>query len=62
MASSRGSDSIASNGLRSFHRNDTHSPVDPADLTVRLRAAGFDDVEIAVAPEDEWFSFAARRP
>ena len=29
-----------------FHEGDTYNPIDPGDLEVRLRAAGFGDVEV----------------
>ncbi len=40
------SDSLASDDLASHHEDDTYNPVDPASLPVRLRAAGFVDVEV----------------
>jgi SAM-dependent methyltransferase len=54
-----GSDSIASDGLRRFHHDDIYTPVNPHDLQARLTAAGFTDIRVNVAPEDEWFSFSA---
>lgn len=56
-----GSDSIASEGLRNFHHDDIYNPVDPDDLAGRLTGAGFTDVRVDVASDDEWFSFAARK-
>ena len=55
-----GSDSIASPGLRTFHRDDVYTPVDPDGLPARLAAAGFSDIEITIGPEREWFSFSAQ--
>jgi SAM-dependent methyltransferase len=39
-------DAIYSEDLLAFHEGDTYNPIDPDGLGGRLRAAGFDDVEI----------------
>jgi len=44
------SDSLASDELASHHGGDTYNPVDPASLEVRLRTAGFTDVEVRTNP------------
>src|SRR2546423_2335211 len=44
-----GSDSVASPGLRDFHRDDTYVPVDPSTLTHRLARVGFVAVDVAGA-------------
>jgi SAM-dependent methyltransferase len=54
-----GSDSIASPGLRDFHRDDIYVPVDPDELPRRLEVVGFTDVQVDV-PEPGWFTFVAR--
>lgn len=54
-----GSDSIANPRLREFHHDDIYVPVDPDALPERLRAAGFETVEVRVAAPDNWFWFTA---
>jgi SAM-dependent methyltransferase len=44
-----GIDSLDSPALRELHVDDVFVPVDPASLPARLRAAGFDDVQV-----EEW--------
>ena len=44
------SDSLASDELAAHHEGDTYNPVDPASLDVRLRAAGFSEVEVRTNP------------
>jgi SAM-dependent methyltransferase len=56
-----GSDSIASPGLRDFHRDDIYTPIDPRGLPDRLAAMGFTDIRVDIQPRDEWFSFSAVR-
>jgi ubiquinone/menaquinone biosynthesis C-methylase UbiE len=55
-----GSDSITSMRFRLFHLFDVHNPVDPASLPDRLRAAGFDHIE--VEPAKGSFRFRAITP
>ena len=43
-----GSDSLASNDLHCFHRDDTYNPAEPATLLVWLRALGFTPITITV--------------
>ena len=45
-----GSDSLDSPEFRSFHEGDICTPVDPATLADRLRAAGFTDVRVELNP------------
>ncbi len=45
-----GSDSLDSPEFRSFHEEDICTPVDPATLGDRLRAAGFKDVRVEPNP------------
>jgi ubiquinone/menaquinone biosynthesis C-methylase UbiE len=52
-----GSDSIASPGLRAFHRHDVYTPVNPHTLADRLAAVGFEDVSVRVM--GDWFDFSA---
>lgn len=40
------SDSVASDGLRDFHENDTYNPIDPSTLEDRLTRAGFADMRV----------------
>ena len=52
------SDSLDSPDIRSFHHDDVFVPVDPADLSRRLTAAGFADVAVDT---NEWaWKVAAR--
>ncbi len=44
-----GSDGVPSLSFRLIHIADTYNPVAPSDLPGRLRAAGFTDVQIAIA-------------
>lgn len=55
-----GTDSRASDDLRSFHVDDVYEPIDPDTLPDRLRAAGFGDVSIGL--RDGVFRFRARLP
>ena len=53
-------DSLASPELEQHHEGDTYNPVDPASLPGRLKATGFDEVELKTNP----FGWAAtaRKP
>ena len=53
-------DSIPHDGYDEFHAGDTHNPIDPDDLTVRLGAAGFTDIDIGLY--DLGWTCAARAP
>jgi len=49
----RGGTFVAADGMenestRAFHVDDVYNPVDPGDLEVRLRAAGFSEVEVRI--------------
>jgi SAM-dependent methyltransferase len=55
-----GSDSIANQDWLDFHGGDTCVPVDPADLSRRLLAAGFGEVDVHEEAPGEWFIFSAR--
>ena len=56
-----GTDSIGEGRLfKLIHLGDTLVPIDPQELSARLKAAGFDGVE--VQREDRSFRFRARRP
>lgn len=55
-----GTDSRPSRGLANFHACDTYVPVDPGGLSDRLRAAGFDGVDVGVRAGA--FRFRAHRP
>jgi ubiquinone/menaquinone biosynthesis C-methylase UbiE len=55
-----GTDSLKSRLLRLVHLFDTMVVVDPATFPDRLRAAGFQDVEVEVNPYA--FRFRARKP
>lgn len=56
-----GSDSRGrSFGFAVLHVGDTRVVIDPDDLPQRLRASGFEDVE--VSSERDHFRFRARRP
>jgi ubiquinone/menaquinone biosynthesis C-methylase UbiE len=44
-----GTDSTASDELSDLHEGDIYVPVDPANLPVRLEAAGFSDVVVELA-------------
>ncbi|SDM85198.1 class I SAM-dependent methyltransferase [Allokutzneria albata] len=48
-----GSDGVYSLGFRLIHIGDTFNPVDPDTLPARLRAAGFDRVEMTVRPKEK---------
>jgi len=52
-------DSLDKPELRSFHRDDTFVPIDPEDLSVRLRHAGFMDIAIE-RNEFAWKAVARR--
>jgi SAM-dependent methyltransferase len=39
-------DGVYSEGSAAFHQDDTYNPIDPGDLEPRLRAAGFDSVQV----------------
>jgi SAM-dependent methyltransferase len=52
-------DGLESDGVRAFHEGDTYQPVDPETLPVRLRAAGFADVEVRVG-DHGWTALARR--
>jgi SAM-dependent methyltransferase len=54
------SDSLDSPGLREFHHDDIFVPVDPAELTRRLDAAGFADISVR-ENEYAWTALARRR-
>jgi SAM-dependent methyltransferase len=54
-------DSLDKPELRSFHRDDTFVPIDPDDLAVRLRQAGFTDIAIE-RNEFAWKAVAGRGP
>jgi SAM-dependent methyltransferase len=54
-----GTDNLDSRAFRVIHAFDTLVPVDPEGLPERLRAAGFDRVEVKVNPRA--FRFRARR-
>ena len=54
-----GSDSLASNELHHFHREDTYNPIDPARLLIGLQTLGF--VQIAVRVGNE-LTFTAQKP
>lgn len=51
-----GNDSLDSPEFRSFHHDDICTPVDPATLEGRLRAAGFTDIEVWQNPFSVGFS------
>jgi SAM-dependent methyltransferase len=55
-----GEDSTDDPGFRAFHRGDVCVPVEPGTLRRRLRAAGFDRIEVERG--DHVMRFAARRP
>jgi len=44
------SDSLASDELAAHHADDTYHPVDPASLSERLAAAGFDRIDVRTNP------------
>jgi ubiquinone/menaquinone biosynthesis C-methylase UbiE len=44
------SDSLASEELEAHHEGDTYNPVDPSSLPARLKAAGFENVEVRTNP------------
>ena len=52
------SDSVHSDGLESFHVDDTYNPVDPATLEARLTAAGL--TQVVIDANDERFVAHAR--
>ena len=52
-------DSLASDGLRSFHEGDTYQPVDPSALPARLEQAGFNGIEVRVN-EYGWTALARK--
>jgi SAM-dependent methyltransferase len=54
-----GADSLASQGLHSFHEGDVYNPIDPARLLVVLQAAGFARLTLAI---DEELLFTAHKP
>jgi SAM-dependent methyltransferase len=39
-------DGVYSEGSAAFHQDDTYNPIDPAELDLRLRAAGFGSVRV----------------
>jgi SAM-dependent methyltransferase len=39
-------DGVYSEGSAVFHQDDTYNPIDPGDLEPRLRAAGFEEVQV----------------
>jgi ubiquinone/menaquinone biosynthesis C-methylase UbiE len=45
-----GADSLDGEGFRAFHEGDVCNPVDPEELSTRLKAAGFSDVRVTA----EW--------
>jgi ubiquinone/menaquinone biosynthesis C-methylase UbiE len=45
-----GADSLDGEGFRAFHEGDVCNPVDPQELPMRLKAAGFSDVRVTA----EW--------
>ncbi|MGE3075525.1 MAG: class I SAM-dependent methyltransferase [Dehalococcoidia bacterium] len=51
-----GNDSLDSPEFRGFHHDDICTPVDPATLERRLRAAGLTDIEVSVNPFSVTFS------
>ena len=55
-----GSDSRPSMRWRLYHLFDDCTPVEPAKLPARLRAAGFEDVRVTAGPRR--FRFAATKP
>jgi len=55
-----GYDSSANMVMRLIHLGDTYVPVNPATFPARLRAAGFQDVEVEGV--EGFFRFHARRP
>jgi len=54
-----GSDSLPSNRLHAFHRDDTYNPAEPPTLLVWLRALGFTPITITVG---DVLMFTARKP
>jgi ubiquinone/menaquinone biosynthesis C-methylase UbiE len=54
-------DSLDNPELRSFHHDDTFVPIDPDDLSARLRQAGFTDIAIE-RNEFAWKAVARRSP
>jgi SAM-dependent methyltransferase len=54
-----GADSLASQGLHSFHEGDTYNPIDPPRLLVFLQAAGFGRLTLTI---DEGLLFTAHKP
>lgn len=55
-----GTDSIASRPFRVFHLFDTIAPVNPHTFSSRLRAAGFENIEVDVRRNE--FRFRAHKP
>jgi ubiquinone/menaquinone biosynthesis C-methylase UbiE len=53
------SDSLPSDGLHSFHVEDTYNPVDPGSLIARLQAIGFDRITVVV---EDVLKFIAHKP
>ncbi len=54
-----GSDSLASQGLHSFHEGDTYNPLDPAVLVAMLRSLGFERLTVRI---DDALQFVAHKP
>jgi ubiquinone/menaquinone biosynthesis C-methylase UbiE len=53
------SDSLASDELRAFHHDDTYNPIDPATLSARLEALGFDAIDVQTN-EYGWMAHARK--
>lgn len=53
------SDSLPSDGLHSFHVDDTCNPVDPGSLITRLQTIGFERITVVV---DDILKFIAHKP
>ena len=54
------SDTVGNDDLAAFHVDDVYNPVDPDGLAHRLRAAGFDEVDVRSNGSD--WAAQARRP
>jgi hypothetical protein len=53
-------DAVYSEDLLEFHEGDTYNPIDPEGLPARLRAAGFDGIDVDLF-EFGWIGTARAR-
>ncbi|MEU2669149.1 class I SAM-dependent methyltransferase [Streptomyces sp. NPDC007164] len=54
-----GADSLPSQSLHAFHKDDTYNPVEPAALLVRLQTLGYVDITLCVGSR---LTFSAHKP